>query len=78
MSSNVSKETIPTPVPDPTQEAADIGRLVEAGTRTNDPLTTAAGVQRAAKLARETGLDLTNPTTAKLLKLDKLPPANED
>jgi len=56
--------------PDVTQEAADIRRLIEAGTRTDDPETTAAGIARAGRLKRTTGLDITNPTVASILKLD--------
>jgi len=58
-------------------EIVDIGRLIRVGTRTNDSPTTVAGIRRAARLHARGLVDITDPTIAKALGFDKLPPADD-
>ena len=60
------------------EEAVDVKRLVNAGKRTDDPLTLNAGVMRASKLAKRLKVDITNPVFAKITGLDKLTKVKKD
>ena len=71
----VKEKQIQTPV---AEEGADVRRLIDAGKQTEDLLTSGAGVIRAQRLAKRLGVDLTNPTFAKVMGLDKLPRVEED
>lgn len=70
----VSKEN-PIPI---NEEGANVRRLVTAGKRTDDLVTSAIGAIRAQRLAERMGTNLTNPTLVKVLGLDKLPQGEED
>lgn len=66
------------PEPPETTEAGAVRRLVHAGIKNEDPLTVAAGVVRASRIAMKLKTDITDPNIAKALGLDKLPPVEED
>lgn len=65
---------IPDPPFDETQEAADIRRLAQAAKGTEDSFFSDGAIVRAVKLAKATGIDLTDTTVSTLLGLDKIPP----